>query len=116
MTAPFLIFYLLGLFPLADCILGSIRQFEDKYDVHVFHDIFGFSLFLVTITWGVIGLFIGDYLPHFIIMLILEIAFPLYKLSTGYEEGSHVYILRKLIVLIIVLWMMSDAIYHYYFL
>ena len=115
MTIPFFIFYLLGLFPIADCVLGSLRQLEDRYNTHVFHEIFGFSLFLVTVTWGVIGLFIGDYLPQFIIMLILEIAFPLYKTITEYKEKPFIYILRKLIVLIIVLWVMSNAVYHYYF-
>jgi hypothetical protein len=113
MTLSHFIFYMVGFFTLIECVLGSLRQFEDRLNVHAFYEIFAFTLLLITVAWCVVGIVIGDHISQFSTVLTLELAFPLYKLYYNYEEKVLFYITRKLITMIIVLWLMGEAIFNY---
>ena len=107
------IFYMFGLIPIADAILGSLRQIEDKWNMHVFHEIFGFSLFLMTISWISIGMFFGHYMLQFLVLLTLQFVIPAIGFFAGYREVPIVYIIRKGIALLVICWIMIDSIYNY---
>lgn len=106
---------MVGIFTIAECILGGIRQFEDKWNVHVIYEIFAFTLLMITVSWCVIGLIIGDFMMQFIVILALELAFPLYKAYYKYDENIPIFLMRKIITLVITLWIMAESIFSYYF-
>jgi len=109
------IFYTLGIFTVLECVLGGIRQFEDKWNMHVVYEIFSFTLLMITVAWCVVGLVIGDFIMQFIVILTLELAFPLYKAYYNYDENTLVFLMRKVITLVIAIWIMSESIFTYYF-
>jgi apolipoprotein N-acyltransferase len=102
-----------GIIPIVDAILGGMRQLEDRWNMHVMHEIFGFSLFLITISWISVGMFFGHYLPQFLVLLALQFVIPAIGFISGYEEDFKVYLVRKGIALIVVCWIMTDAVYNF---
>lgn len=106
---------MLGIFTITECVLGGLKQFEDRWNMHVFYEIFSFSLLLATVSWGVIGLIIGDYVTRFLMILALELVFPLYKAYYGYKEKTAIFLMRKIITLFITLWIIGDSIFTFYF-
>lgn len=102
-----------GIIAVVDAVLGGMRQLEDRWNVHVFHEIFGFSLFLVTISWISIGMFFGHYLPQYLVLLALEFVIPAIAFISKYIEPPAVYLIRKCIALLIVCWIMADAIFNF---
>lgn len=114
MTLGLFLFYMCGIFTFGECILSGLRQFDDKYNLHIVDELFGFSLYILTLLWSIGGIFLGgDYLVQFSIILCLELAYPIYKLLSDYEETVSIHLLRKLTVILICLWIMTDAFYTY---
>lgn len=102
-----------GIIPILDAILGGMRQLEDRWNMHVFHEIFGFSLFLITIAWISVGMFFGHYFPQYLSLLALEFIIPAIGFISKYKEPPIVYLIRKCIALVVVAWIMADSIYNY---
>jgi hypothetical protein len=111
-TAEF-IFYMLGIISVLEAVLCGFSQFEDKYNLHIYYDIFGFSLFIYTVLWSSIGVLFSDFMIHFIAILFLELAIPIGNYFLNYQEKLPIYITRKIVVLLLILWVMSKAVFQF---
>ena len=107
------IFYMAGVIPLTNCILGGLKHLDDRWGAHVFHEIFGFSLFLVSISWASAGVAFGLYTIHFVLLLVLELAIPFVEVVWKYEEPVKVYLIRKIITLLVICRIMTEAFFTY---
>ena len=106
-------FYLCGLVAIMECVLASARQFEEENELHFLYRRLGFFLYLGSILWATIGIYYMLHPIHFGIILLLDLAFPVFKAYTHYTENTTQFIIRKSVIFIVTLCVIVEGFYQY---